>query len=299
VPPKLVKIAITQSAPLAAGSKTWAVVKKAGNVIVEATTAPNNNADEWKLIQWSGDSGDAVQGFLNRRKLSLATSRKFHVEAKIGQTGDSLDLWVLWATVEILTKKQARPGNAAPFDKGSRDNTQDLGAVTYESFSSTVIDENAGIFVTNMGASGKITAVATLSPKGVNQVVKTGWALKREVWSENYLDGARDDKTSNSTWTPDISKPVYLKLTPDSDDKLYDTDAPDLRWGQFSSETNNRFRQWVEWNGEKCSDQAYWHWKAQWVAPRDDKSKQIVVNDLASVDMTLPGKSAFPKGRVP
>jgi hypothetical protein len=29
--------------------------------------------------------------------------------------------------------------------------------------SSTIVDENAGIFVTNMGASGKIAAAATLS----------------------------------------------------------------------------------------------------------------------------------------
>jgi hypothetical protein len=62
---------------------------------LEATTSPKNNVDEWKQIQWSGDSGDAVQNSPNRRKLSLAASKKYHIEAKLGGVSDSLDVWVL------------------------------------------------------------------------------------------------------------------------------------------------------------------------------------------------------------
>ena len=298
MPPKLVKITVVQSATQknVSGAKNWAAVKKAGHVIVEATTSPKNNADEWKQIQWSGDSGEAVQGFSNRRKLSLATSKKYHIEGKLGGFNDSLDLWVLWAAVEISTKGPRATG-AAPFDKGSRDNTQNLGAVSYKSVTASVIDEAAGVFVDNMGASGKISGSATLLPQGVGQIVKAGWAFERQVWSSNWFDGVKAS-SSNQNWTKDTSKPVYLRLTPDTADKIYDTDAPDLRWGQFTSETYNKFRQWIEWNGEKCSDDALWHWQARWQVNKD-QSKQITLNKLGVGDLVLPDKPYFPAGKVP
>lgn len=296
MPPKLVRIAVVQNATQknVTGPKDWAAVRKEGAfAIVEATTAPGNNADEWKIVQWSGD-GEPVQGFPNRRKVSLGASKKLHVEAKLGGVSDSADIWVLWAEVKIATSGP-RPANAAPFDSGTRDGTQNLGPVTYKSLTASVIDEEAGIFVDNMGASGKICAVATLSPKGVNKVVKAGWMVDRQVWSHNWLD-ASPAPNSNQSWTKDTSKPAYLKLTPDSEDKIYDTDAPDLRWGQFTSESYNRFRQWVTWNDEKCSGDAYWHWQARWRVDKD-QAKQITLNDLGANDMTLPSKPFFKPGK--
>lgn len=297
-PPKLVKITVVQNATQknVSGAKNWAAVKTAAHVIVEATTAPSNNADEWKQIQWSGDSGEAVQNFPNRRKLSQAASKKYHVEAKLGGVSDSLDVWVLWAAVEILTQG-ARPANAVPFDAGKRDGTQNLGAVTYKSLTSSVVDEKAGVFVDNMGASGKIAAVATLSPKGINQIVKAGWSFERQVWSHNWLDGVKAPST-NENWTKDTSNLAFLRLTPDAGDKIYDVDAPDLRWGQFSSETYNKFRQWIEWNGQKCSEDAPWHWQARWKLDRD-QSKQITLNKLGVGDTALPSKAHFPVGKAP
>ncbi len=298
MPPKLIRISIVENATQknVTGPKNWAAVQKSGNATVEVTTAPGNNAEEWKQVQWSGDTGDAVPNFPNRRKLSLAASKKYHLEAKLGGVSDSLDLWVLWATVEILTKGP-RPANAAPFDPGIRDNTQDLGAVTYQSMSSSIIDEQAGIFVDNMGASGKIAAVATLSPKGVNQVVKAGWTFERQVWTHDWLDGAKGPR-SNDNWKKDTSLAANLKLTPDSADKIYDIDGPDLRWGQFTSESYNNFKQWIEWNGEKCSAEAPWHWQARWVVNKD-MSKQITMNDLGTGNITLPSKPFFPVGKKP
>ncbi len=294
----LMKLTIVQGATQknVSGPKNWVAVKKASSVLIEALTAPKNSPEEWKQIQWSGDSGEAVPNFPNRRKLSLATSKKYHIEAKLGTGSDSIDLWVVWATVEIVTKGP-RPANAPPFDAGMRDNTQTLGPVTYESLSSSVIDEKAGIFVTNMGASGKMTAVGTLSPKGINQVAKAGWTFNRQVWSHNWSDGKKAQGW-NDNWTKDPSLPEHLKLTPDDGDQIYDVDGPDVRWGQFTSETYNRFRQWIEWNGERCSDDAPWHWQARWKLDKD-MSKQITLNELNPGDMTLPDKPVFPVGKAP
>jgi hypothetical protein len=290
---KLVRLTVIENASQknVTGAKNWAVVKQAGYVTVEATTAPKNEEAEWKNIKFSGDKGEEVKGKPNRRKYSLDTSRKIHVEASLGGGSESLDIWVVWASVEIKTKGK-RPGNAAPFDKGSRDDTDNLGEVQYKSVISSVIDEDKGIFVDNMGASGKVAPVATLTPKGVNKVLEFGWAFERQVWSHNWMDGL-PTKQTNQIWTRDTSQPQYLKLKPDSDDRIYDLDAPDVRWGAKTYETYNNFRQWIEWNGTKCSDYALWYWKARWVLNQDMK-KQITLNKVDVGNMTLPDKPTYP-----
>jgi hypothetical protein len=270
------------------GPNNWATVRKdASFVIIEATTAPKNIPEEWKQITWSGDTGEAVPGRANRRKLSRTTSKRLHIEAALGGAKDFIDLWVLWATVEIRISG-VRPANAAPFDPGSRDNTDKLGPVTYISLSSSVIDEQAGIFVENMGASAKVAPVATLSPKGVSKVVTSGWAFRREVWSHNWSDGQKAS-TYNDAWKDDTSNPRYLRLTPDALDMIYDLDAPDIRWGARSYDTYNNFRQWIEWNGDRCSDNALWYWQARWELNRDPK-RQITLNDLGPKNIRLPDK---------
>jgi len=280
------------------GPKNWAALKREKlYVVIEATTAPQNAIDEWKQINWSGDKGDTVEGKPNRRKLSLRVSRTHHVQAELGGVSDTLDLWVLWATVEIMIK-DLRPKGAAPFDRNTRDNSDKLGEVTYKSLSSSVIDEAAGVFVENMGASGKVAPVATLSPKGVAKVVQAGWAFKREVMSRIWIDGHKleDKKTGTPTWVDDTSGPAYQRLIPDDLDKIYDLDAPDLRWGQSSYETYNNFRQWIEWNGERCSDNALWSWQARWLVNRDI-SKQITLNDVRKGNITLRDKPYYPHAK--
>ncbi len=299
-PAKLLKLTVVENATQAnvTGDKNWAAVKKdSAHVIVEATTAPNNNEAEWKQIRWSEGSGSPVPGKPNRRKLSLAVSKKHHVEASLGGVKDHVDVWVLWAVIEIK-KNGLRPPGAAPFDPGSRDATDKLGAVTFKSPSSSVIDEEAGIFVDNMGASAKVAPVATLSPKGVHKVVTSGWAFKREVFSHNWIDGHSAPST-NKVWTSDTSKPKYLRLTPDSEDKIYDLDAPDIRWGEKSYETYNNFRQWIEWNGEKCSDYGLWYWQARWKVDRNT-GKQITLNDVGvGKNIVLPNKPHYPPPKNP
>jgi len=72
---KLVSLKVVRNATQTnvKGAKNWACVKKnTDDVIVEATTVPNTD-DCWKKINWSGDTGDAVPGRPNQRKLSRAT----------------------------------------------------------------------------------------------------------------------------------------------------------------------------------------------------------------------------------
>src|SRR5262245_19199315 len=94
------------------GDKNWASIQgSASDVVVEATTSTNNK-DSWKKIRWSRDSGESVPGKPNQRKLTSAKSKHYHVVAKLGGVEDHVDVWVLWASVTILTSGIA-PNNSA------------------------------------------------------------------------------------------------------------------------------------------------------------------------------------------
>jgi hypothetical protein len=280
------------------GDRNWATVRKEADkegtedAIVEATTIPNT-VEAWAQIKWTG--GHPVAGKPNQRRVSRTASKKSRVKAELGGVADHVDIWVLWAKVEILTHGMT-PQNAAKFG-GARDGTEKLGPVIYK-------------FPLGWDtASGKIAAVATLSPKGVHDVVRSGWELKRKVWCHDWLDGNKQKPGNNrgdrwnTAWAEDTSLPDNLKLIPDDGDRIYDIDAPDLRFGAFDAEVYNNFRQWVEWNGELCSDEAGWYWQARWqnTGPPDQTPiGKVTLNDLGTGNKRLPDKSHFhPKGPAP
>jgi len=278
----------------------WAVVrKKSAQVVVEATTEPKNSADEWKLIKWTG--GSAVQGKLNQRVVERDTAGKVTIKVEYGETSRSIDVWIVAASVEILTDGP-RPKGAAPRDTGTRDGTEKLGAVTFPTLFQNGIDDSikeddpdSKHWVTSTGASGKIIAVATLQPAGLSKVIKAGWTFRRQIMARDWQNGIKlkSAKSWTKTWTDDTSNPRYLRLTPDDADKIYDLDEPDLRFGRLNSETYNNFQQWVEWNGETCSDFAPWFWQARWRAKADPKT-QIELNQCGKGKIELPDKPFYP-----
>jgi hypothetical protein len=281
--PKLVRLTVIQNATQThvTGAKNWATVKKStDDVIVEATTTPNNNEEEWKQINWSGDSGTAVPGKPNQRKLSRSTSKKYHVEAELGGVKDHVDVWVLWATVTILTSSTT-PANAVQF--GARyDGTENLGAQSYDAGNKAV---------------GKVVPVALITPAGVHDIVKSGWAFKRERMSHDWADGEKYTPPKfgmdywNTTWLDDTSSPSFQALIPDEKDKIYDRDAPNIgAFGANDYETYNNFREWIEWNADTCSDKANWYWQGRW---QKSTTPQVTLKDVGTGDILLPEKSHF------
>lgn len=135
--------------------------------------------------------------------------------------------------------------------------------------------EVCGAFVVNsfsMGenARGQVVAVAELAPTGVGRVISAGgksglFKFRRKVTSHDFVDGKKFvSKKSFAGWVDDDSQPTLLTLDPGPDDKLYDTDGPDLPVGAASSETYNNFRQWVEWAGVPYSSYGDWFFRARW-----------------------------------
>jgi hypothetical protein len=276
------------------GAKNWATIKRDGDyVIVEAKTVPNEQ-NVWKRIKWSGDTGNAVPGKSNQRRIRRSIARKYHIEAELDGQMDYVDLWVIWADIEVRTKG-APPRGSSQFELGARDGTQKLGAVTYPSLTSSLIQ---GQYVANYGASAKVAPVATIAPKGVHYVLKNGWAFKRERMSRNWIDGkpveSGNDRNINwnTKWVDDTSPRKIVKLTPDVHDRIYDLDAPDIYWGEKNYELYHNFRQWIEWGGERCSDYAEWYWRVRWQAHKDPR-RQIILNDLGTGNKPLPKKAYF------
>lgn len=287
------------------GTDVWATTqKKSAQVVIEVTTEPKNAADEWKLIKWTG--GKPVKGKLNQCTVDRDAAGKVTVKVEYGETTRTIEIWIVSATIEILTKGP-RPKGAAPRDAKTRDGTEKLGAVTFPTGLQNGIndsiaedDPDATHFVFSTGASGKIIAVATLKPPGVSKVIKAGWTFRRQIMARDWRDGIKfkSAKTWTDTWADDTSGPTYLRLTPDDGDKIYDLDEPDLRFGRFSSETYNNFQQWVEWNGETCSEFAPWFWKARWRA-KADTTAQIELNKCDKGKIELPDKPHYPPRKTP
>jgi len=247
------------------GAKNWATVKNAtGDVIVEATTNPNT-PETWQHVQWSGDAGVAVPGHANQRQLSRSVSAHHHVVAELCGASDHVDIWVLWAGVANHTSGTT-PANAVQF--GSRyDGTENLGARSYNGGNSAV---------------GKVVPVATITPAGVHAVVQSGWSFERQKWRHDFKDGARDTSRWDSSWQPDTSYPSFQNLVPDANDKIYDRDAPNIAGfsGVLDSyERYDNFREWVEWNGTRCSDYGGWYWRARW---KRDQTPQVTLKELNS-----------------
>ncbi len=277
---KLVSVTVVANAKATDVAKNWACVKKAtDDVVVEAKTDPDT-PDTWKQIKWSGDSGDPVPDKPNRRKLPRSASKKYHVVAELGGMTDQLDVWVLWATVEIRTTGTT-PANAVQFG-AKYDATENLGARVF----------NGG-----NEARGKVVPVATITPAGVNGVVKSGWAFRRERMTHDWDDGVKSSpgngKTDywNTAWVDDTSFAEYQKLIPDGDDKIFDRDAPNITgFGKKTSETYNNFRQWAEWGGETCSDKAEWYWRGRW---EKAKAPQVTLKDVGTGSRALPDDPSF------
>jgi hypothetical protein len=303
---KLVSLSVTgASQKNVTGTDVWAAVqKKSAQVVIEVTTGPKNAADEWKLIKWTG--GKPVKGKPNQCTVDRDAAAKVTITAEYGETTRSIEIWIVSATIEILADGP-RPKGAAPRDTKTRDGTEKLGPVTYPTgvqvgINDSIADDDpdSSHFVAAIGASGKIIAVATLKPAGVSKVIKAGWTFRRQIMAHDWQNGTKmkGAKTWTKTWADDTSNPRYLRLTPDDADKIYDLDEPELRVSRFSSETYNNFRQWIEWNGETCSEFAPWFFQAIWRA-KADTTAQIELNKCDKGKIELPDKPRYPPHKTP
>ena len=283
--PKLVELKMSKQAKTTGivKPKNWAAVKKDSDpVIVTAITDPDT-PKAWKKIKWSGDAGEAVAGQPNKRRLSRAASKKYHVVAELGGETDHADLWILWAEVKTLCSKgDTTPPNSPKY--------RDI----YKKFKLFDDTEMLGErhWASDAKGAGKTAHIATLTPKGVNQVVTGGWKFCRKKQGCRW--GGKICQPKWTIWTDDHSKPECVDETPDVEDKIYDIDAPTIG-GESSNDTNEayiNFMQYVEWDKEVCSDVVHWHWKARWEYAKDPST---VFMDVGKGLIPIPKDSFYNK----
>jgi hypothetical protein len=291
---KLVNITVILNATQTnvTGDKNWATVKKAtDDVIVEATTDPNTEAC-WKQISWSGDSG-SPGAKANQRKLSRADSKMFHVEAELGGVKDHVDVWVIWVDLEVKigTGDSIDSGNdAAGLAAGHKwpamlGGGKKLGEMTSE-----------GTSLTYAYVVGKIQAKGTLSPPGIEDVVKTGWRNRRKVTNKSYDNGVETDSASDAD---DTSNSDWLDNDPKSGTstrEIYDLDAPGCsttRPGTSVDHTAESYLNFVQYvtvaldSETQCSDDKKWSYIAR--VDIDKASGKVEKNSLSLSHITIPG----------
>jgi hypothetical protein len=244
-----------------------------GDCVVVAYTLPQNNEGEWSQITWTG--GDAVQGKPNQCRVKRNDTGATVITASIGSSIQTCVLWTMWADVTVLTTgprpRRARAWSEGEFVRGP---------------------DQCGAFETDamtMGknARGQIVAVAKMSPKGVGRMLLFAGKqkllnLRREVSAVYYVDGALSKEQSSVDWKDDESQPLMRVVDSADIDEVYDTDGPDLAAATQTSETYANFRQWLEWDGQPCSNHALWYFQARW------KNQEITLKDVGQGSISLP-----------
>ena len=241
-----------------------------GDCIVQIGTLPRNNAAEWKHIAWSG--GQPIPGKPNQRRISRGATMRNDIEASVGNSRRKLTLWILWADIKVLTKGP-RPAIAKRWSEGVPFPGPDkCGAFEVDSFSM------------GKNARGQVVAVGQLLPSGIGKILvakHTLFKIRRQVTAHDFADGKRNKhKKSFVKWAEDTL--LSMQVLDVRNDRLYDTDAPDLPTGLRTAETYNNFRQWVEWEGKPCSNYTYWYFQARWM------NKQVTLKDVGQGTINLP-----------
>jgi hypothetical protein len=267
----------------------WAVVKSPTNdyVIVQATLSDTNLIPS---LTWSG--GEAVPGNPLQREVSKTTSAETTVKASLGSTNLSLNVWVIWSTVTILTSG-TKPANAPSFE-GSIYPGDQLGVQYYFDDGTNSISAST----TNCNiASGKICAVATITPAGVHSLIPNGWNFLQQAMAHDFVDGVSGQNNSNvfyfDTWTNDNPLDNFKDVNPDSNDKIYAIDGPSVTSvGQDSTEIYDNFYNFITWSNQMCSDTNYfWHFQARW---KINQTPAVTFIDLGTNLITLPTASYYP-----
>ncbi len=296
---KLVSLTVISNATQTnvTGAKNWATVKKSSDdVVVEATTNPNTDAC-WQAINWSGDTGNPGDQ-PNRRKLSRAASKKFHVQAELGGVSDFVDVWVIWADLEI------KIGSGDTIDTGNDASGLAAGHKWPSMLGGgnslgPISSESTGL--TYAHTVGKMQAKATLSPAGIEDVVaRTAWLMRRKRTDKTFDNGIVTDDSTNKD---DTSDAPWLDLDPKSGSstrEIYDLDAPGCSATlsgttvNHTAECYDNFRQWaaVTLDSElACSDEKQWSYQAR--VDVDKASNKVELNSLSLVHIPIPASSNY------
>jgi hypothetical protein len=268
---------VSNSAVQINGTTNWATVENPSNyVIVQATLNPANSMySDWFTtnLAWSG--GTPVPGNPLQCEVSTAASTNITVTASVGSYTNSIEVWVIWGTVQIFVSGN-NPTNAPSFIPAGESNQ--LGVVYYGNSNS---------------AAGQICAIATITPAGVPSVITNGWNVFQYRMSHDFDDGHPSSVYFDSTWQPDGPQADFKTTSPDTGNMLYTIDGPNIASFQNtnSSETYNNFYDYITWNSQICcATNNLWHFEGRW---KFDQTPQITFTLVETGNLTLPSSPYY------
>ncbi len=262
----------------------WACVKATTNdwVYVKATlsTADTNAAN---LINWSVGNPVAYDPF--QRKISKGASQMIPVMATVGAASTNLNVWVIWATVQILTN--GTYPSLLSFDYGNPGSSvsNQLG-VHYFFWNSNSGSMTLGSITNSDSVLGEVCVMATISPNGVGRIIEDDWNIFQMKQNKIVYDGIVAGASSQN-WTNDNIPELFKWRHADPNLYLLDgpgiINAPNLVTNSLEHYVN--FYDYVTWNSQICSDtNCFWYLKAIWNANQTPKFSV----DLGSGTITIP-----------
>jgi hypothetical protein len=263
---------VSNSAVQVGGTNNWAAVMTTTNdwVYVQAGLSlwfQDTNAANF--IQWSG--AQPVPGNPYLARVSKGTSAETTVTATLGSTSLSLNVWIVWSTISIMTSSNSPSSLSFPFIIPGGDQ---LGIQYYS-------NSNAAV--------GKICGTVTLTPSGVGSIITNGWFCQQNKWNQIFIDGTAADIGTN--WVTDTTSQTNV---PNGNDKLYFIDAPNIEGnaGTSSLEIYYNFYDYATWNGQTCScTNNFWHFRSRW---KFNQTPQITFIDLGTGSIAIPSNPTYP-----
>jgi hypothetical protein len=283
-PVNLTSLTVVSNAVQVGGMNDWAAVKTNDWVYVQATLSYMSDAKAADQIQWS--TGDKVAYDPFQRKVSKAVSAKIPVTATLGSISKTVNVWILWATVNIQTSDN----NPSPLMFPTNFPGNELGPRYYYwsgSGLATPTNETSANCV-----MGKMCGVASITPAGVHTIITNEWKFVQMYMPHPFANGGRHADYSDN-WRGDPFNSNYESLIPDDNDKIYYVDGPAVTayYATDSFEQNCNFYSSVTWRSETCSDtNNYWHFRGKW---KVDRTPQISDADVGPGTMNLPTNSTY------
>lgn len=209
-------------------------------------------------IQWSG--GDPVPGNPLQRQVSTAVSTNTVVTAALGTVTNSLEVWVLWSTVQVLSSG----ANTSPLSFPLFAGDNELGA--------------ADLLANSQPYLGwKVEIVGTITPTGAYQAIQGGWSFYQTYTSADFINNTNCPSITN---TPDILFNAYgtdhEDGTPNTNNNIFALDGPGYEGPFMTYKSTCNFQTWALWAGQIASAQAQW-----WISQKayKDGSTYIVVTN--------------------
>ena len=229
----------------------WGVVKGWGPVTAHAELDPYVEGAE-DLIQWSGATPNGVDA-----DVSTQDAAEQEVTATVGTTSDSVDIWVMWATLALnqCGSEECPADKVRGFFPPSQATFPSLGPQAYP----TVTDE---------AADGQVEVSAALSPAGVNAVLDpndSGWFFNQ--W-DNYKSCQNGQPVARNGHAPDTPDADVVTAAPDANDTIYFLDAPTCGTGVEHGDVHHTVEEYEDfttiatWNGQPASAVFEWYYTA-------------------------------------